>query len=1005
MNALAAGMEGLENVLHALTRGARLCLEDGCQLETADDETAFVTAGGGLMTALQLGGLRQQLDDAAFERLVADASVALTPALSRPAHAVQIVLERDPDRTPRELERLLAPARRAARRLGLALEDLLDDTRDRLRATCASERVYLTVWTHPRALTKPEKRQARNAYFRAMAKLAPAHPPLDGQNVGALCRPLRETHAAVVATLTRDLDACGLFLQPLDCHAFLHELRVALEPATTDGWRALLPGDPIPRRAWGRQRDLSELWYPRIGSQLCETAFGRPARDGVVPAGERWLGNCYLEFGPHDLRDFAVLFARLDRALPLRVAFQLDGGFEHWRLRRLLADFWAFAGEYNRRISQAFAELEAIQRAEPTPRLRACATTWGPDAATARARLARLRAALEAWGAQQWRPERGDPALAALASLPGFALDLTPGEPHAAPLTDAVRLLPLTRPALPWDRGSVLFRSDDGKILPFQPGSELQTWWITLYAGSLGSGKSLTMHHDNLAYLLGGEREVPYLSVIEPGASSQGLIDLCRAEVLPERRHLFVYRRLRQVAADAINPLDLQLGMRDLLPAERAFARNFLAALATPAGETKAPPGVVELVAEVVAGLYPHFADDAHGYPKRYEPGRDVRVDRALAERGLAATAQTPWFHVVDALFAAGDLANARRANRFAAPLLADGIAFLAQSEAIRKVWGEVAVTDRGPLIGFVVRQWTHALSVFPVLSAPTAVELDGVRVLALDVEEIATRGGQFSAWEAGISTLLARHVAAGHFYLHESHVGDWPELYRPYQGRRIAELRSHHKRLCLDEVHRLKGGADATLAQLETDALESRKHGVELALCSQMFDHFPATILQNASARIVLGASEEEGDHLAKRFGLNPAERQAMRRYLHGPTPDGAPLLLSVDTTRGRFTQLVYLTTGVQERWALITVEQDRALRQRVMAKLPARAARLALARRFPDGSCVAELRARTERLELERGKVVTGADRQLLIQELADEVIVGAGGAATNATGGRSG
>jgi len=75
-------------------------------------------------------------------------------------------------------------------------------------------------------------------------------------------------------------------------------------------------------------------------------------------------------------------------------------------------------------------------------------------------------------------------------------------------------------------------------------------------------------------------------------------------------------------------------------------------------------------------------------------------------------------------------------------------------------------------LIECVVRQWTHALSVFPLLSAPTAVELAGARVIALDVEEIATRGGQFSAWEASISYLLARQVAASHFYLHESSLG-----------------------------------------------------------------------------------------------------------------------------------------------------------------------------------------------------------------------------------------
>ena len=984
-------LEGLEVVLHALTQAAGVYAEDRCQLEAADSDTALVMTGGGLMTAIALQGLRQQWDAPAFERLVEAVTVALTPMAHRTCHSVQFVLERDPDRTVGEVERLLFPLRRAARRLGMAMDELLDDHRDRLLENCVSERTTVTVWTHRSVLTAPEQRQERQRYRQGFRKLIPPYPPLEGQNVAAVFRPLRETHTAVVQTLVRDLDAAGLFLDLLSDHDFLHALRTSLEPMTSPAWRALLPGDPLPRRAWGRRRDLSELWYPRIGYQLLETPFERPLPDGVVQAGERWLSSVYMEFGPQDLRAFAALFAELDRALPVRIAFQLDGGFSHWRLRRVLADFWAFAGEYNRRISEAFTDLDVTRRTQPTPRLRVCATTWGPDAATARARVARLRAALEAWGAQQWRIERGAPAGAVLASLPGFAVDLSPGEPHAAPLSDAVRLLPLTRPALPWARGTVVFRSGDGKLLPFQPSSELQAAWITLYAGTLGSGKSLTLHHDNLAYLLNGEQAVPYLSIIEPGASSQGLIELCQAEVSPDRRALFVYRRLRQTPADAINPLDLQLGLRDLLPHERAFARNFLTVLATPAGQDHPPPGVLEVVSEVVLGLYPQFADDAHGHPKRYEARRDVRVDRALAEHGIAADTQTPWFHLVDRLFAAGDVRNAQRANRFAAPLLVDAIGFLAQSEKIRKTWGAVTVTDRGPLIDFVVRQWTYALNVFPMLSAPTAVDVTGARVLSLDVEEIATRGGVFSAWEASVALMLARHVAVAHFYLHENQIGDWPPLYQPYQRQRILELRAQHKRICLDEMHRLRGGAAATMAQLETDVLESRKHGVEMAFCSPLFDHFPHGILQMATTRIVLGASEEEGDRIAERFGLNPAERRAMRQHLHGPTPDGAPMLVSVDTSRGRFTQLVILTTGVQERWALTTVEQDRALRVQVMAKLPAAQARRALAKHFPGGSCVAELRARTERLELTRGMVIADEDRRLLIQELADEVIAG--------------
>lgn len=989
LNLLAASMEGLENILHAVTRGARICLEDLCQIEAADDQTNFVLTGGGMMSALRLQGLRYRLDEVAFEQFINDVAIALTPTLVHATHSIQIVLERDPDRTPRELTRLFEPLYRATQRLGLDLSDILDDTHRQVLANSCSEHAYLTIWTHPSALTKPEKRHARKEYFKEIKKLDPPHPPLEGQNPAALFRPLRETHTATVEALMRDLNARGLFLEPLSCHQFLHELRVSLEPSTSKGWRAVLPGDVFPLRDYPRTRDLSHLWYPRVGYQLCESTFERPARDGVIQAGERYLASTYLEFGPQEVRPFALLFAQLDRQLPARIAFQLDGGFAGWGLRRVLADFWAFSAQYNRQISDAFNVIEAIQRHQPTPRLRLCATTWGPDAITARARIARLRAALEAWGAQQWRIERGDTVGAALASLPGFAHDLTPGEPHATPLTEAVRLLPLTRPALPWRDGGLLFRSEDGKLLPFQPGSSLQDYWITLIAGSLGSGKSLTMHHDNLVFLLTGEQQVPYLSIIEPGASAQGLIETCQASVPEDQRHQFVYRRLRQTRDDAINPLDLQLGMRDLLPLEKAFARNFLTALATPATETIAPPNVAEVVAEVVNGIYRYYADDAHGHPKLYEARRHHQVDAALVRHAIPHDSRTPWFQLVDALFARGDVLNAHRANRFTVPLLTDCISYLAQDEKIRQTWGAVELESWGRVIDFVIRQWTHAVTVLPMLAAPTAIDLTTARVVVLDIEEIATRGGQFSSWEASISYMLARHVAAHHFYLHEDHVEDWPIQYQRYQRQRILEIRSQHKRLCLDEVHRLRGGAQATMAQLETDALESRKHGVQLMLCSQLFDHFPDTILRNSSARIILGASVEEGKHIAERFGLNAAEQEVLRLHLHGPTPEGAPMLLSVDTRFGRFTQWVYLTLGVQERWALTTREQDRALRRLVMDQLPAATARNALAQRFPTGSCVAELHQRIDRLAARKGNLLTRDDQQLLIQQLASEVI----------------
>lgn len=174
MKPLASVVEGIENVLHSLTRGLRLCVEDCCQLETADDDGTFVVAEGGLMTPLQLSGLRARLDEPAFERFVSDIAIALTPAMTSAAHTVQVVLERDPERTARELVRLLAPGRRALERLGLALDSLVDDLERRLLATCAFESVHVAVWTHPTALTKPERVKARKAYLASFKNRTPS---------------------------------------------------------------------------------------------------------------------------------------------------------------------------------------------------------------------------------------------------------------------------------------------------------------------------------------------------------------------------------------------------------------------------------------------------------------------------------------------------------------------------------------------------------------------------------------------------------------------------------------------------------------------------------------------------------------------------------------------------------------------------------------------------------------------------------------------------------------
>src|SRR3546814_15660564 len=107
----------------------------------------------------------------------------------------------------------------------------------------------------------------------------------------------------------------------------------------------------------------------------------------------------------------------------------------------------------------------------------------------------------------------------------GCASTATAGAP---PLDDALRMLPWTRVASPWERGAVLFRSKDGKLWPWQPGSSLQTAWVDLYFAPMGAGTSVLMNTADLALCMapdraGPEPNLPRIAQLEIVFSASGL--------------------------------------------------------------------------------------------------------------------------------------------------------------------------------------------------------------------------------------------------------------------------------------------------------------------------------------------------------------------------------------------------------------------------------------------------------------------------------------------------
>jgi intracellular multiplication protein IcmB len=76
----------------------------------------------------------------------------------------------------------------------------------------------------------------------------------------------------------------------------------------------------------------------------------------------------------------------------------------------------------------------------------------------------------------------------------------SPAPVTAAPLHDAIGMIPF-RPASPWKEGSLLLRTQDGKIMPFAPNSSEQAAWIDTGVAPMGDGKSVFLNALNFAFV------------------------------------------------------------------------------------------------------------------------------------------------------------------------------------------------------------------------------------------------------------------------------------------------------------------------------------------------------------------------------------------------------------------------------------------------------------------------------------------------------------------------
>lgn len=962
-----------------------------CEIQTADSRTALVANDGSLVTILRVEGVQMLIGREEFQRILDGLRQALQTTLSHPGYLMQVFFSYNKDEVRGVISEILSPAEATAQRLGLNLEDLFQERINYLSNYCANEEVYIALWTRLGSLTSEQSKRAKKEKTKTIKKNK-IPPFFQTQNILAAVPDLRESHDSFVRAVENDFNTWGIVTQALEVHEAVYAMRHSADPEFTDrNWRPSLPGDKITIKEFKNMRgEISDILWPSLARQIlprdAENIDLRTAR-----VGDRVYASVFIDLFPKEVQSFVRLFARtLQTHIPWRISFLIESnGLGHAGLRSAIASVLTITSRQNRLISDSLKLLSYINLSsdDAVVRLRVSASTWAPedDRRLLRSRASMLSRAIQGWGSCDVSEISGDGFEGVVSSMLGVT-SKNVATPSIAPLSAALHMLPLFRPASPWTHGAILFRSPDGKPWPYHPGSRHQTTWIDLFYARPGSGKSVLSNAINLAVCLSpGINRLPRIAIVDIGPSSSGLISLIKDALPANQKHLAAYHRLRMRADYAINPFDVQLGCRYPTPQERSFLVNFLILLVTPVGSEKAYDGAADMSGLVIDELYKAFADE--GNPHVYAANVDPEVDGVLEEIGFVHDPQTTWWEVTDALFVAGFSHHALLAQRHASPVLAD-VAAICRLPAIADLYNKITTPTGESLIQAFSRMISSAVREYPIISQVTRFDLGEARVVALDLDEVARSGGDAANRQTGVMYMLARYVLARHYYLSEDNINDMPVAYREFHRTRILEIREDPKRIVFDEFHRT-AKVQAVREQVIQDMREGRKWKVQVALISQSLEDFESVMVEFATSIFIMEAGPEQAvQKTAKIFGLSNTAQTALRNRVHGPREGGATFLAQFATKQGAHTQLLTATLGPVELWALNTTAEDVNVRNRLYRRIGPREARKLLALKYPNGSVTKALEDRLAEIK-EEGILVDEEVRSSVVENLIEELL----------------
>lgn len=919
----------------------------------------FVASDGSYASVLKFEGSYATLGDAERLALRDQLDSALDQYFASPGYAIQFYFCRDPEIVGRKISKMISRSRKAARDRELDLTDFYDAREQKWRDISTGEEAYLVLWTRMGALNHNEKQKYKNLPDPELK------PNSTGQRMERAVEELYDRHRAFCGDVKSVLAKCSMKAKFMNVKPALQVIRSTIYPSSDrEAWSPQLPLDPMKLKEPDSflENDLSAVMWPKLSTQVM-THDPVVYDETYVRSGHDIMAGYDMALAPDKVVYFQDLVDRCfnqDPLMPWRISFLLEGGGDRrLGLKKIFATFLQIGDlSHHRKIIASVNYLKDLKTYTnlSVVAMRVNLATWAPadNPGLLNQRSRALVSAFNGWGKAQLQERAADVVGGVMSSALGLSVSST-ADTAGAPFLELVPMLPVDRPAPPFEDGVTAFHTEDKVLFPYQTGASKMEQGLEVYFAKPRKGKSVLLNTINMSFILSatGEANKKLLApcvILDIGDSAKGLVDILH-ELLPfDRRHEVIYQVPENGHVNIINPLDIALGLKRPLPLEKSATLRLLSI-----GLGVKNPDFNAMLGKVIDLAYDRLADPRSQRP--YREGLDPFVDKAVAEMAVEITEATTWYGLRDIFFADNRIRAASICQRHAVPRLSD-LTSSVNTDEIKHLYGDIELENGEVMTKYFVRKMAEVIELYPILNGYTTYDLSEARVKVFNLAKVCPKGEEEQTkQQRSLMYLLFRHLLVGDFYtcaaIDDNLLDNFDVQYREFQFERLTQLRGVQKRVTYEEFHRTEGSEDVR-AQVDSDVREGPKCGVQIALVSQDMGDFPPHFIRMTNSAFILqGGDDKYCEAVVSAFGLNAASHHILKYKLNRP---GQFLMVnSVDGSK----VMRYMENKLSgyELWVYTTTAEDCTLRSELIRRIGITKALRLLSLYFPEGSAKGEV------------------------------------------------